>query len=96
MIDLNTDKVILAKPIRRKTFILGKSTALLCKHIAAMDDGTVRVVTERCPEHFAGVSPLFVCIVWRRSNDADSFEEACQSVREFEARFITEELPETC
>ncbi|WP_328377070.1 hypothetical protein OHB13_12010 [Streptomyces sp. NBC_00440] len=94
MLDLDTNKLILSKPVRRKTFVLGKSVALLSTTVAVMDDGAIRVMTERRPEYWDGLAPLSVCFKVRPSSDGDNFAQTVQRVREFEACFITAELPE--
>jgi hypothetical protein len=94
MIDLDTDKVILAKPVRRKRFILGKSVALERVDVAVMDDGSVRVITERRADYWDGRAPLFVCFKARKTADGDNFDQTVQRIREFEAQYTTAELPE--
>ncbi|MGJ3559668.1 hypothetical protein ACR6C2_16995 [Streptomyces sp. INA 01156] len=97
MIDLNTDKVILSKPVRRKTFILGKSVALTRKTVAVMDDGTIRVITDRRPEFwdYKPTAPLVVSFGVRRASDDENFRQTINRVREMERDYITAELPET-
>lgn len=92
MIDLETSKVILSKPVRRKTFVLGRSTVLLTKEVAVMDDGAVRIVSVREPNYWFG-RPQYVCS--KLSASSWDFEKTVQKVREFEADYITTELPET-
>ncbi|WP_030386541.1 hypothetical protein [Streptomyces sp. NRRL S-241] len=94
MQDLNTDKVILRKVVRRKRFVLGGSVALAATSVAQMDDGSVRVITERRPGHFLPKSPCIVTYVSRINQGGDQFQEAAERIREFERQYITEELPE--
>jgi hypothetical protein len=94
VIDLNTDKVILNKVIRRKRFILGKSVALAHTDVAVMDDGAVRFITLRRADFFLEGAPLLISFVARRSAEGDNFPQAIQRCREMESQFITAELPE--
>lgn len=92
MKDLNTDKVILAKVVRRHTFVLGKSVALACVSVAVMDDGATRVITERRPEHFLPTAPRVVSFVSRRTVGDFDFRQCVQRTREWERQFITREI----
>lgn len=92
MKDLNTDKVILSKVVRRHTFTLGKSIALAHVHVAAMDDGTVRVITERRPEHFLPDAPRVVTFVSRHAADDLNFQQCVQRIREMEGPYTTREV----
>jgi hypothetical protein len=92
--DLNTDKLVLAKVVRRKTFITGKSWHLVRQEVAVMDDGTVRVIGTRRPEHFLPGAPVVVSFVSRRTCEGDNFPQTVQRIREAESAYITEELPE--
>ncbi|WP_327719895.1 hypothetical protein OG381_34475 [Streptomyces sp. NBC_00490] len=92
MKDLNTDKVILAKVVRRHTFVLGASVALERMHVAVMDDGTTRVITERRPEHFLPDAPRVVTFVSRRVADEEDFRQCVQRIREMEAAYTTQEV----
>lgn len=93
MIDLSTDRVILSKPVRCKTFILGKSVALLRTTAAVMDDGTLRVIAERKPDRYPS-GPLTVS--WKPAFwiTKESFPELVEWLRNMEADYITAELPE--
>ncbi|MFE7313834.1 hypothetical protein ACFU7T_12105 [Streptomyces sp. NPDC057555] len=78
-----TGKVILAKVIRQKTFILGLSTVLEWRAIALFDTGEVAVLSKRRNGS---------CVVERLW--ADQFELPVERLRFFERRYTTEELPE--
>ncbi|MCZ4097297.1 MULTISPECIES: hypothetical protein [unclassified Streptomyces] len=82
MIDWDTGVVILAKVIRRKEFVLGKSTVLVSRAVVLLDTGEVRTSSVRRDGRH--VSTPFK---W-------SFENTVASLREFEREFITEELSE--
>lgn len=85
--------VILAKPVRRKVFLLGKSAALARKDVVVTDDGVIRVVAYRRAE-FWDYSPKTPLVVsFSLSQDAD-FGQIVERIRDFEALFITRELPE--
>ncbi|MEU9404797.1 hypothetical protein AB0E08_03690 [Streptomyces sp. NPDC048281] len=86
MQDWETGKVILSKVVRRKAFVLGKSTHLREHHIVVMDNGEVRSITFRNPELYDRA--VTSNRIWGR------FESAIELVRVMEAKFITEELPE--
>ncbi|MFD7257192.1 hypothetical protein [Streptomyces sp. NPDC059874] len=88
MKDTTTGKVILTKAVQRVRFNLGKSIALVAKDVALMDDGTVRVTSVRTPEY----SHQGVRVVTIKLDRAD-YRQAVQRIREFEALYITEELP---
>jgi hypothetical protein len=93
VIDLNTNKVVLAKVLHHKRFVLGKSVALAHTDVAVMDDDTVRFITQRRAGFFLEGSPLLVSFVARRTTVGDNFHQAIQRCREMESQFITEELP---
>ncbi|MFE5009796.1 hypothetical protein ACFRJ3_35020 [Streptomyces sp. NPDC056696] len=96
MFDLNRDKVIVAKPVRRKAFVLGKSVALVRKEVVITDDGVIRVVAYRRPE-FWDYNPKTPLVVgFAITNRGADFGQVVQRVREMESQFITAELPESC
>ncbi|MFI9202654.1 hypothetical protein [Streptomyces sp. NPDC053048] len=89
MKDWDTDKVILSKIVRRKTFVLGRDAVLVSKSVALMDDGRVMVISVRRKEHvFRGVG---VAATYLR---ATSYPDAVDRVRAYECAYITAELPE--
>jgi hypothetical protein len=92
MLDTETDKVILAKPVRSKTFILGKSVALERTTAALMDDGSLRVITHRRADYFRG-RPL--TLTWQPTQWAgrEGFRELVKWLRHMEADYTTAELP---
>jgi hypothetical protein len=94
VIDNETDKVILAKPVRSKTFILGKSIALESTTAAVMDDGSLRVITHRRADYFRGRR---LTVSWQpaRWKGREDFRELVEWLRYMETDFITAELPET-
>ncbi|MCY0941926.1 hypothetical protein [Streptomyces antarcticus] len=94
MQDLNTDKVILNKVVRHKRFILGKSVALASSSVALMDDGSVRIITERRPEHFLPSAPRVVTHKPFASHGQDVFNATVLRLRVWEGAYITGELPE--
>lgn len=87
MKDSSTDKVITSRPIRRVRFVLGNSSVLVTKDVALMDDGSVRLISERTPAHSTQATVVTV------SMGRSDFREVVRRVREFEADYITEELP---
>ncbi|WP_138958986.1 hypothetical protein [Streptomyces sp. YIM 121038] len=94
MIDLDTNKVILHKVVRRKPFILGESKALARKDVVQMDDRSIRVICHRRPEHFDFL-PAGEHVVTLRLSTLQRFLDAVIFVRHREAPYITEELPES-
>lgn len=95
MIDTETFKVILSKPVRHKTFILGKSVALERTTAAVMDDGTLRVITERKAAYWEN-RPLMVSWVPSQWKGREGFRELAKWLQYMEADYITAELPESC
>jgi hypothetical protein len=95
VIDLDTHKVILSKPVRHKAFVLGKSVALECTTAAVMDDGTLRVITERKADYWEN-RPLMISFVPGQWKGREGFPELVKWLRYMEADYITAELPETC
>ncbi|MFD4608252.1 hypothetical protein ACFWOT_09060 [Streptomyces sp. NPDC058440] len=94
MLDTWTNKVILAKPVRRKTFILGKSVALESTTAAVMDDGTLRVITQRRADYFEG-KPLTTSWKPGQWKGRESFPELVEWLRHMEADYTTAELSES-
>ena len=81
MRDWNTGKVVLTKVIRRKGFVLGKSTVLSVRHVAEMANGDIRVVSERYDGTISSVHMRWA-----------TYEKCVKDLRHFEREFITGEL----
>jgi hypothetical protein len=86
MQDWETGRVILSKVVRRKRFVLGKSSHLREQHVAQMDNGDVRVISVRNPELYDRT------VTSQRLSS--SYETAVGLVRVMEAPYITAELSE--
>ncbi|MGW5773142.1 hypothetical protein ACWEVY_28820 [Streptomyces longwoodensis] len=93
MIDMGTEKVVLSKPVRRKTFVLGRSVALEATTAAVMEDGTLRIITKRRAAFFEN-RPLHITWQPGQWRGSEGFGELVQWLRDMERDYITEELPE--
>jgi hypothetical protein len=93
MIDTETGQIVLSKPVRCKTFILGKSVAVERTTAAVMDDGTLRVIAERKPAYWQN-RPLTVSWVPSQWKGREGFRELVKWLRYMEGDYITAELPE--
>ncbi|MER6086514.1 hypothetical protein [Streptomyces bluensis] len=86
MKDWETGKVVLEKVVRRKGFVLGKSSHLRKQYVAEMANGDIRTISVR--------NPALYDVRVSSHKLACSFETVVGLVRVMEAKFITAELPE--
>ncbi|MFG3176551.1 hypothetical protein ACGFZC_16005 [[Kitasatospora] papulosa] len=92
MIDENRGGVVLAKPVRRKTFVLGKSAALTRKDVVVTDDGVIRVVSYRRADFWEYNPKTPLVVTFAVTNEGADFWQVVERIREYETPFITSEL----
>ncbi|MFB6830526.1 hypothetical protein [Streptomyces hydrogenans] len=86
MIDTHTDRVVMERVVRRTEFITGKSVKIRSVTVVLMDNGTVRAIWEKDPNHYRVTRTSSVMRM--------PYETVVEFARNFERDYITEEKPE--
>lgn len=81
--DWDSGKLITRKVVRRKGFVLGKSSVLSVRYVAEMDNGDIRTISERRDGDIVSSHQRY-----------GTFDSVVSGMREFERNYLTAELPE--